>query len=93
MARKGMQTSIVVIVAAVVILITALIVISVFTGGLGTFNNIFNPWANQTGLTARCQAECSTQCVMYPTETGTPSTYSKECKEKGIPCVCSQNKK
>ena len=90
-----MSTSIVIIVAAVVILITALVVIGVFTGGLGIFQSIFNPWAEQTGESALCQSKCQTTCFT----TGKPPSAEnyvidddgvpKSCTGLGYECKCS----
>lgn len=90
MELKGMSTSIVIIVAAVVILVTALIVIGVFTGGLGTFQSFFNPWAQNTGIDALCQSKCQSSCF----STGKPpSDYTVEVngekQDCPTPCTCS----
>jgi hypothetical protein len=91
MSRKGMSTSIVIIVSAVVILITALVVLGVFTGGLGTFQSIFTPWANQTGNAAQCQTQCATLCSFAAPNTHTPSTYDTT-KCAAYPCDCQNLK-
>ena len=89
-----MSTSIVIIVAAVVILITALVVMSVFSGGIGTFQSIFNPWANQTGNTVSCEAQCRTLCSFATPDTGEPAGWSDtKCGKMGKTCNCKEYNK
>ena len=87
MALKGMSISIVIIVSAVVILITALVVLGVFTGGLGTFQGVFTPWAEQTGAAAQCQTQCATLCAYAAQGTTTPAGYDAT-KCAAYPCNC-----
>ena len=80
---KGMSTTLVIVVSAVVILITALVVIGVFTGGLGNFQNIFNPWVKQTGISTLCQSKCQTGCF-----TGSPPLDTYYVEVDGEQQVC-----
>jgi hypothetical protein len=90
MALKGMSTSIVIVVAAIVILISALVVMGVFTGGVGIFSNFFNPWAQQTISVASCKARCSTLCSIDSSKSP-PDGYDQECTAAGFPCSCQSN--
>jgi len=96
-----MSTSLVLIVSAIVILITALVVITVFGGGMQNFLSIFNPWGETTAAVAQCQGVCQQLCLTHG-ETGEPpgwseakATYNSElrnCKGQipGVPpCDCS----
>lgn len=85
-----MSTTLVIVVAAIVILITALVLIGVFTGGIATFQNIFNPWAQQTGLTALCQSKCQTGCIANDPPKGPDYSVEIDGEMKDCPgtCVC-----
>jgi hypothetical protein len=84
---KAMSYAIVIIVTSVVVLIVGLVVMGIFSGGMGTFQGVFNPLAQQTGDTARCESTCTTLCSLDST-TGYPESYPLECTESGHVCLC-----
>ena len=87
---KAMTMPLVIVVASVVILVTALILIGVFTRGLGTFQNIFNPWAEDSSSTIICNNNCQQACLLGSTPPSTVKIGDKTVVCPPCPCATAE---
>lgn len=89
MSRKGMSTTMEIIVAIVVILVAALIIISFFAGGIQNVGNVISEWINSVsggggpGTVRTCES-AGGACVDRGSCTGSVNLFAtcpvnKEC--------------
>ncbi len=84
-----MRITLTVVATVVVILVVALVLISIFTGGMRIFVDTIFPWATQEGKTRFCSNSCQSSC----SENGQPPIDYKIGNEdctKYFVCECSK---
>lgn len=94
-----MRVSILIVVTAVVILILAVVLVTIFSGGIEKFLVIWTGFSGEQLAYARCQTECQKLCVKHG-KAGTPSGWGGatvdvggkkvDCStETSVVCECS----
>jgi len=94
-----MRVTLLVIVSAVVILILAVVLVTIFSGGIERFLQIWGVFSTEQLVSARCQTKCQELCANSGAKSGKPlgwtgsvkvggATYS--CSQYGFTCDCSR---
>jgi hypothetical protein len=89
-----MRTSILIIVSAVVILIIAVVLVTMFSGGIERFLQIWGVFSTDQLVKSSCQTSCQEVC----TSTGSSSGWGTvkvggveySCSQYGVSCDCSR---
>lgn len=82
---KGMSTALRVTVAAVVILVVAVVVLTIFVGGIENVAAFINAWFKGGDP---CEAMCEAYCTMNPDAEPKPYKEFFGCSESDKPCIC-----